>query len=261
MIQEEDTEHTVQKKTPLKNAINHSAKAAFLIPFLAFSMGTIREEGEEKKKKKRNREEREKEERRKRKGKGKGKREGGEGERNGSVKRLREEKESEEEKAWKGKEKEERRNKEEREEEERKRNKQKVSEKVMNPMHRSPGSSERTAAAARPALAKCTTSVSAFPGDNLEPALFRSGGALLRVADNNTPRCPSARGKHSTATGIYGEETPIWAPIHGYLQCHYWEGRREKPGSYVPGAAALLLKILTRSLCFAHRWLSHTAGI
>lgn len=79
MIQEEDTEHTVQKKTPLKNAINHSAKAAFLIPFLAFSMGTIREEGEEKKKKKRNREEREKEERRKRKGKGKGKREGGEG--------------------------------------------------------------------------------------------------------------------------------------------------------------------------------------
>lgn len=260
MIQEEDTEHTVQKKTPLKNAINHSAKAAFLIPFLAFSMGTIREEGEEKKKKKRNREEREKEERRKRKGKGKGKREGGEGERNGSVKRLREEKESEEEKAWKGKEKEERRNKEEREEEERKRTKQKVSEKVMNPMHRSPGSSERTAAAARPALAKRTTSVSAFPGDNLEPALFRSGGALLRVADN-TPRCPSARGKHSTATGIYGEETPIWAPIHGYLQCHYWEGRREKPGSYVPGAAALLLKILTRSLCSAHRWLSHTAGI
>lgn len=75
MIQEEDTEHTVQKKTPLKNAINHSAKAAFLILFLAFSMGTIREEGGEKKKKS-NKEQREKEERR---GKGKGKREGKKG--------------------------------------------------------------------------------------------------------------------------------------------------------------------------------------
>lgn len=88
MIQEEDTEHTVQKKTTLKNAINHSAKAAFLILFLAFSMGTIREEGGEKKKKS-NKEQREKEERR---GKGKGKREGEKGERKESVKRSREEK-------------------------------------------------------------------------------------------------------------------------------------------------------------------------
>lgn len=80
MIQEEDTEHTVQKKTPLKNAINHSAKAAFLIPFLAFSMGTIREEGEEKKKKeieKRERRKREGKEKEKGRGKGKGEREKG----------------------------------------------------------------------------------------------------------------------------------------------------------------------------------------
>lgn len=80
MIQEEDTEHTVQKKTPLKNAINHSAKAAFLIPFLAFSMGTIREEGEEKKKKeieKRERRKRELKEKEKGRGKGKGEREKG----------------------------------------------------------------------------------------------------------------------------------------------------------------------------------------
>lgn len=79
-IQEEDTEHTVQKKTPLKNAINHSAKAAFLIPFLAFSMGTIREEGEEKKKKeieKRERRKREGKEKEKGRGKGKGEREKG----------------------------------------------------------------------------------------------------------------------------------------------------------------------------------------
>lgn len=109
-------------------------------------------------------------------------------------------------------------------------------------MHRSPGSSERIAAAARPAPTTRTTSVSAFPGDNLEPALFRSGGALLRVADNNTPRCPSARGKHSTATGIYGEETPIWALIHGYLQCHYWEERREKTGSTFPALLPFSLK-------------------
>lgn len=47
---------------------------------------------------------------------------------------------------------------------------------------------------AGPALHTRTASVSAFAGDNLEPALFRSGGALLRVANNTTPSaCPSPR--------------------------------------------------------------------
>lgn len=43
MIQKEDTEHTVQKKTSLKNPANHNAKAAFVILPLAFSKGAIRE--------------------------------------------------------------------------------------------------------------------------------------------------------------------------------------------------------------------------
>lgn len=42
-IQKEDTEHTVQKKTSLKNPANHNAKAAFVILPLALSKGAIRE--------------------------------------------------------------------------------------------------------------------------------------------------------------------------------------------------------------------------
>lgn len=42
-IQKEDTEHTVQKKTSLKNPANHNAKAAFVILPLAPSKGAIRE--------------------------------------------------------------------------------------------------------------------------------------------------------------------------------------------------------------------------
>lgn len=86
-IQKEDTEHTVQKKTSLKNPANHNAKAAFVILPLALSKRAIRE-GErrnrerekserEKKVKKKNffkKSERIKWKRRKNKGKGKEKR-------------------------------------------------------------------------------------------------------------------------------------------------------------------------------------------
>lgn len=50
-IQKEDIEHTVQKKTSLKNPANHNAKAAFVILPLAPSKGAIREgEGREREK-------------------------------------------------------------------------------------------------------------------------------------------------------------------------------------------------------------------
>lgn len=79
-IQKEDTEHTVQKKTSLKNPANHNAKAAFVILPLAPSKGAIREgekrEGEKWKReeskitKKKKKEVKGKSERRKNKGKG-----------------------------------------------------------------------------------------------------------------------------------------------------------------------------------------------
>lgn len=173
-IQEEDTEHSVQKKTPLKNAINRSAKAAFLILSLAFSRGTIRERKRVRGERRRGKKKWERREKEKRKGKKRG------WER---MKETRGRKKREKEGIGRG------------------RDAQVPAAQLVAtlPTRSLPPQATRRQRAhpqlqAGPALHTRTASVSAFAGDNLEPALFRSGGALLRVANNTTPSaCPSPR--------------------------------------------------------------------